>query len=223
MPLYFNTQGVGQYLYFDIRTDNFYQPGDYKFIDTNGDGKIFFDDMVYMGSALPTISGGIVSEFRWKNFDLNLSMSYQIGRHMVNTTCKNSLATNDNTNLLHPLLLNLNKITFWKNPGDNHADYARLQIDNNTMIYSGMVIDREVEKVNLLKLKTLTIGYNLPDVVIRKLKLGQVRLFVSGENLLTFSNYSGIDPETVDISTGMDYGKNYPLARKYTLGLTVKF
>ena len=91
------------------------------------------------------------------------------------------------------------------------------------MIYSGMVIDREVEKVNLLKLKTLTIGYNLPDVVIRKLKLGQVRFFVSGENLLTFSNYSGIDPETVDISTGMDYGKNYPLARKYTLGLTVKF
>ena len=83
------------------------------------------------------------------------------------------------------------------------------------MIYSGMVIDREVEKVNLLKLKTLTIGYNLPDVVIRKLKLGQVRLFVSGENLLTFSNYSGIDPETP--------GTTYPITRSIMLGINVGF
>ena len=164
-----------------------------------------------------------MSEFRWKNFDLNLSMSYQIGRHMVNTTYKNALATNDHSNLLHPLLLNLNKISFWQQPGDNNADFAQMQIDQNNMVYSSLLIDREVEKVNLLKLKTLTIGYNLSETITRKLKLEQVRLFISGENLLTFTNYSGIDPETVDISTGLDYGKNYPLARKYTLGLTVKF
>ena len=51
----------------------------------------------------------------------------------------------------------------------------------------------------------------------------QVRFFVSGENLLSWHNYSGLDPEIVDVRTGFDKGTNYPLARKFTLGLTVKF
>ena len=57
------------------------------------------------------------------------------------------------------------------------------------------MIDRYVEKVNWLKLKTVTLGYDLPKSLIRNWKIEQLRFFVSGENLLTFSNYSGIDPE----------------------------
>ena len=51
----------------------------------------------------------------------------------------------------------------------------------------------------------------------------QIRLFISGENLFTWTNYSGIDPEIVDIRTGVDEARNYPLARKFTIGLTLKF
>ena len=84
-------------------------------------------------------------------------------------------------------------------------------------------VAKDVEKVNWLKLKTVTVGYNLPQVWMKKIGLKQVRFFASGENLLTFTNYSGMDPETVDIRTGNDGVRNYPLARKFTLGLTVKF
>ena len=53
--------------------------------------------------------------------------------------------------------------------------------------------------------------------------LKEFRIFASGENLLTWDNYSGLDPETVNITTGVDNGTNYPLARKLTLGITLKF
>lgn len=80
-----------------------------------------------------------------------------------------------------------------------------------------------VEKVNWLKMKTLSIGYTLPKKLVEKWGLDEIRIFGSGENLFTITNYSGMDPETVDISLGIDEGMSYPLARKFTLGLTLKF
>lgn len=77
--------------------------------------------------------------------------------------------------------------------------------------------------MNWLKLKTLTVGYNLPQKWMKTCGIEQVRLFVSGENLWTFTNYSGVDPEIVSINSGIDSGEGYPLPRKFTLGLTVKF
>ena len=84
-------------------------------------------------------------------------------------------------------------------------------------------VDRDVEKVNYLKLKTLTVGYSFPKKWSRKAGIDELRVFVSGENLFTWTNYPGLDPETVDITSGFDLMSNYPLARKYTLGLTLKF
>ena len=80
-----------------------------------------------------------------------------------------------------------------------------------------------MELVNWLKLKTLTIGYTLPESWMKRCGLGELRLFASGENLFTWTNYSGLDPEVVDIRTGIDEGLAYPMARKWTLGLTLKF
>lgn len=80
-----------------------------------------------------------------------------------------------------------------------------------------------MEKVNYLKIKTLSIGYSIPKEWSKRLRMTDLRIFVSGENLATWTNYSGMDPETVNILNGLDYQKNYPLPRKYTLGLTLKF
>lgn len=85
------------------------------------------------------------------------------------------------------------------------------------------MVDRDVEKVNYMKLRTLTLGYSLSKKWSKKIGMEELRIFVSGENLLTWTNYSGMDPETVSITTGEDMQENYPLARKYTLGLTLKF
>ncbi|MFR5657783.1 MAG: hypothetical protein ACLUDU_07220 [Butyricimonas faecihominis] len=196
----------------DGSKESYLRPGNYKYVDVNGDGMISNADMVSVGSALPLFYGGLVSEFTWKNLDVNVSMSYQVGRHAVNYMPLNSVGF-----VTGPFLADINKITFWSQPGDD-PDYQYGGASTG-----GWIIDRDVEKVNWLKLKTVTIGYSLPKAWISKIGVKQVRVFASGENLWTFTNYSGMDPETIDLRTGVDAGMNYPLARKFTLGLTVKF
>ncbi len=220
LPVTYNNAGISSYLNNGDKS-TFYKPGDYKFIDVNGDGIISEEDRIYQGSALPVVTGGIVNEVRWKNFDLNMSVTFQIGRHIVNTLVNSSLKTSYPNEILHPFMMNMNKQHFWQQPGDTGARYTQWQTDQGVGNYN--TTDRDVEKVNWLKLKTLSIGYTLPASLMKSCKLEQVRFFVSGENLLSWHNYSGLDPEIVDVRTGFDTGKNYPLARKFTLGLTVKF
>lgn len=212
MKVFHDQLGVGNYLYSSFK-NKFYKPGDYKFVDINGDGIIGSNDVVYCGSALPVVSGGIVNEFRWRNFDLNMLMAYSLGRHILNDIEKTVL-TNDS----YALMADLNEVSFWEKPGD-HPDYPKLQNGDTWNSW----VDRDVKKVNYLKLKTLVMGYSFPKKWIRKAGIDELRFFVSGENLFTWTNYSGLDPETVDITHGIDIMENYPLARKYTLGLTLKF
>ena len=87
----------------------------------------------------------------------------------------------------------------------------------------GGTLASNLEKVSYIKLKQFTIGYDVPKQVVKKLKLSGVRLFFTGENLFTLTNYSGLDPEVVDMYSGMDDFNYYPLARKISLGLTVNF
>lgn len=86
-----------------------------------------------------------------------------------------------------------------------------------------MNTDSAIEKVHHLALKQITLGYNLPDRISKKAGLSGVRFFLTAENLFYLSNYSGGNPEVVNIYTGRDNGDTYPLPRKYTLGLTLNF
>ncbi len=222
IPIYFNAAGLSSYItQGSSRGSGHFLPGDYKIKDVNGNRFIDGGDRVYLGSALPTLSGGITAEFKYKNFDLNMMFAYQIGRHMVNLSPYRSVITNSFPDfLMHPLLLNLADYTFWQQEGDE-TDLQKIRFDDN---YRNMMItDRNVEKVNWLKLKTLVIGYTLSPSLSEKIGLSSLRVFFSCENLFTLTNYSGLDPETVDIRSGIDNGLNYPLARKFNLGLTVKF
>ncbi len=221
LPIYYNAAGISSY--FGRYPGVYLRPGDYAFVDVNQDGELSYnhDDHVYVGSALPVFTGGIGTEFRWKQFDLNMLFSYQVGRHIINSMPINAVRTDATDYFIHPLLINLPQTTFWQTPGDD-ADYAPVQFDANKEIYNSY-IDRYVERVNWMRLKTLTMGYNLPDRMARYLNMAQLRFFASGENLFLWTNYSGLDPETVDISTGYDEGKNYPMARRFTFGLTFKF
>lgn len=226
LPIIYKSSGESSYLSSGAiggGNNAFYTLGDLHFHDTNGDGVITDADKVYLGSALPVFTGGIVSEFRYKNFDLSISLPFSVGRHMVNNMYNQSLMFDFSEDYYaHPILMNIGKVSFWEQPGDNSADYARLQMAGK-YIFSTAPKDRDVEKVNYLKLKTLTMGYSLPRKWMQRIGMTDIRVFVSGENLWTWTNYSGIDPEVVDIRTGIDDGMSYPLARKFTLGLTVKF
>lgn len=197
---------------------NFFRPGDYKMIDVNGDGIISNQDVVNLGSALPIIQGGIVNELQWKGFDLNMLWTYQLGRHILNPTTIRALNPD---NEYETLVFDLPGTSFWETAGDN-SDF--FPIGNTLQEYQYMTaIDRYVQKVNWIKLKTLSIGYTLPKTITRPWGINELRFFVTGENLWTITNYKGIDPETVDLRSGVDSGVSYPLARKLTLGLTLKF
>lgn len=213
---YNNSEGWRSYTH-AYNASLYYKPGDLKYIDVNGDGLANSDDAVYCGSALPICSGGLVSEFRWKNFDLSLSMAYQLGRHIVNGLPFKYLSLG-----IDPFVMDIGHTKFWEKPGDDDAEYPSWESAMNSYHFNSGV-DRYVEKVNWLKLKTLTIGYSLPEKWMKKMGIKECRIFASGENLFTITNYSGLDPETVNITTGNDQGTNYPLARKLTLGLTLKF
>lgn len=115
LPLFYNASGESYYLTSSAyRIDKYFRPGDPFYVDINGDGCIDVD-MVYEGSTLPVVSGGVVSEFRWKNFDLNFSMHYSIGRHMINNIGTFSMAfTTDPLSeyYSHPVLINRIKLRF---------------------------------------------------------------------------------------------------------------
>lgn len=206
----------------------FYQPGDRVFTDVDGNGRILTqyplgDDRVCAGSPLPTIQGGIVSSLSWKGFDVNMSFIYTFGRHILNMGRGASIGTTSGltaNDVARPIFADLSEISFWQQPGDV-TDYPANRLENGLQNFATNLYSN-VEKVNYLKFKTLTIGYTLPEYLKQKLGVG-ARVFVSAENLFTITNYSGSDPETVDLVTGIDDLANYPLATRLTVGLTLNF
>ncbi len=187
-----------------------------KIIDINGDGKIDTDDQYFAASPLPKASGGIFFELKWKEFDLNLAFDYSIGRHLVSLYQSSSLQAS--TNGGGPLMVDLRDF--------DPANYPYLQYyrDNDTQYASGFnTFDSDIEKVHMLRLKQLTLGYNLRPKWAGKVGMSSARLFVTAENLFLLTNYSGLDPEIVDVTDGMDGLGSYPLPRKFTVGLTLNF
>ena len=195
-----------------------YEEGTRRILDIDGDGMIGAGDMVYQGSALPLAYGGWVNEVKWKGFDVNILFTYSLGRKMYRTYNHKSLTGNPDV----PILENVGKVSFWEKEGDI-TDYPRKAAYSDILQQFGGTLASNLEKVSYIKLKQFTIGYDVPKQVVKKLKLSGVRLFFTGENLFTLTNYSGLDPEVVDMYSGMDDFNYYPLARKISLGLTVNF
>lgn len=231
---YYNSQEEVPYVFVNGRkqylgnTKQHYRPGDRILYDADGDGTILSrypnqDDRKVCGSPLPEAQGGIISNLTWKGFDVNLLFNYMIGRHILNAAKSASIGTviqSDPGKMLLPVFDDLDKVSFWQQPGD-HADLPMNRAETGLNNFATNLASN-VEKVNFLRLKTLVIGYTLPESV-RKAVGFNCRVFVSGENLFTLTNYSGTDPESVDVTTGIDYYNNYPLSKRITVGLTLNF
>jgi hypothetical protein len=149
-----------------------------------------------------------------------MHFSYSIGRTILNASKSSTFAVSPES-LSHPILADLKKYSFWQNPGDV-TDFPRNEMSSR---YNFAVLsDRNVERdVYYVKMKNIILGYNFSENFSRKLGIAGGKIFLSGENLFTITNYKGIDPETVNITTGIDDGRTYPLVRKFTLGCKVNF
>ncbi|WP_303317272.1 TonB-dependent receptor [Flavivirga abyssicola] len=188
--------------------------GDLKYVDTNGDGKIDNDDRVYKGSGLPDYELGL--NLRWDigNFDLSMNWYATVGAEILNgnkALIYNYQRHQDLANMWTPDNPTSN-IPLFQGEGRNHPNYIG-------------ATDLWVEDGDYVRLKQVTLGYSLPKDVSNRIGLDKARIYLSAQNALTFTKYSGFDPEVGSNNVarrGIDSSK-YPLAAIYSLGIKLDF
>lgn len=192
--------------------------GDMKFVDVNGDGKVNDEDRTKIGSPDPDFTYGINLGANYKGWEFSAFLQGTQGNDIFNGM-KAFLYAFDETNK-HKDMLNS-----WT-PENRNTNMPRL--DGNDVNNTNRTSDRFVEDGSYLRLKNVTLGYNFPNEWLEKVKISSAKLYVSAQNLFTFTNYSGADPEigqmtaTNYLSRGLDNG-TYPQARTFIVGLRIDF
>jgi TonB-linked SusC/RagA family outer membrane protein len=187
------------------------KPGDFRWADTNGDGTITNDDKKFLGSPLPKYTFGLTLNMDFKGFDLMVFAQGATGNKIFQGLRRlDILNGNYQTEALGR----------WTGPGTSN-DYPRLT-NNDTNGNFGNSSDFYLEKGDYLRLKVVQLGYSLPSDVISKMGASKVRLYVTGENLVTLTKYTGFDPEIGGNILGIDRGY-YPQARSFIFGANIQF
>ena len=207
----------------DITNPSRIQPGDVKFKDQNGDGLIDGKDRKHVGSAIPTVTAGFNITLNYKNWDLSVFFQGAYGQKIF------SVLNRDIEGFYRPFNVTQRYYdNHWTGPGTSNS-YPRASWDasgNNTR-YS----TRFLEDGSYTRLKNLQLGYTLPKNILSKYGFSAARIYVSGTNLFTFTNYAGMDPEMTvsdnarsqgDGSAGLDWG-TYPAARSFNIGVNLTF
>ncbi len=188
--------------------------GDLVYVDQNKDQIIDAEnDRVFIGNPYPDYTYGIIGGLEFKGVDFSFFFQGTIGNDVVNAATQYGFAYTNRTNKV---------LDGWM--PDNKTDVARpsaLEVTNHEFS------DYYIEDGSYLRLKNITLGYTLPKAVVQNLKLGNVRFYVSGQNLVTFTDYSGLDPE-IGMNNGnpLDVGIDrafYPAARTVLGGVQISF
>ena len=193
--------------------------GDVKYKDVNGDGAVDADDRTFIGNPHPDFTFGFTNNFKYKDFDLSIFLQGSSGNDILNLTQRSGTANS---------MLGQNQLVealdFWT-PDNTDTNIPRpINIENNT---NYNISDRYVEDGSYVRIQNVTFGYNLPQSIISKVKMSRVRVYGSVQNLYTFTNYSGYDPEIGSFNqnpllSGIDNGR-YPTPRTFSLGVNVEF
>jgi len=185
------------------------RPGDIKFKNNNDDDVINEKDKVYLGDPTPPITYSMTNTFRYANFDLSIYLQGVQGNKIWNKTRE---GTEGMLNNLHQFATVLDRWT----PKHTDTDMPRAVLGDPAQ--NARLSDRWVEDGSYLRFKDVVLGYNFPKNVLSSIRLENLRLYFSARNLLTFTNYSGYDPEVraVDFS-------GYPQNKTFIFGLNVTF
>ena len=187
------------------------RPGDFRWTDTDGDGAITNDDKQYLGSPLPKYTFGLTINMDYKGFDFMAFAQGATGNKIFQGLRRLDISTaNYQTDALGR----------WTGPGTSE-DYPRLT-NNDTNGNFGNMSNFYLEDGDYLRLKVVSLGYSLPNDLVSKIKLTKFRLYVTGENLLTLTKYTGYDPEIGGNVLGIDKGF-YPQAKSFIVGVNVQF
>lgn len=186
-------------------------PGDFRWTDTNGDGTISDDDKTFLGSPIPKYTFGLTLNFDYKGFDLMIFTQGVSGNKIFQGLRRLDIPTANYQTVA---------LSRWTGPGTSNT-FPRLSNDDPNENF-GKFSDFYLEKGDFLRLKTLQIGYTLPSKVMSKIGAQKLRLYVTGENLFTITEYTGYDPEIGGNVLGIDKGY-YPQARSFMFGVNLQF
>jgi TonB-linked SusC/RagA family outer membrane protein len=192
-------------------------PGDIRFKDLNGDGVVNAQDQTYIGNPNPSFTYGLNNTFSFKGFDLNLFLQGSQGNDVYNLNryyTEGGIYGSSNASTI--------ALERWT--GTNTSNYVPRAVagDPNQNL---RISSHYVENGSYMRIKLLTLGYNLPKELFTKLAAVQrVRVYVSAQNLVTFTKYKGFDPELGNQggSFGVDRGI-YPQSRVLLAGLNIGF
>jgi len=184
------------------------ETGKLLFKDANKDGKVDAGDRTFIGNPHPAFTFGLTNNVTYKNFYANMLISGSVGNKVLNATRLDLESMIDFRNQ------STNVLRRWKKPGDI-TDVPKVND-----LESVVVSDRIVEDGSFARVKALTLGYNFKNLGF----FSKINLYITAQNLLTFTKYSGFDPEVNAYSGsttptfGIDYG-TYPQVRTFIIGL----
>lgn len=221
--------------------------GDVRYHDLNGDGDVTDDDRMICGKATPDVFGGLNSTMTWKGLELNIFCQYAIGGQVFagwkgcgqegteHLGLSSGTVTNDDgsTSLQFFNVSRDAALNYWKGPGTSNTIPRPLYSNNDVHTgwspdYNILTSSRYLEDASYFKIKTITLGYNLPDKWMRKIGVDGIKVYFTVDNAFTFTRYSGYDPE-VSISSApasADYGYDFgyqPALRSFLFGVKFRF
>lgn len=207
------------YMRFNYPTvDYVFQPGDAKYEDVNHDGNINYMDVVYLGNNTPKLTGGFGPSVTWKNkLKLSTFFSFRYDYDVINRTKMNT------TNMYYFDNQSTATLRRWRKEGDV-TDMPRALLSGG---YNWLGSDRYVEDASFLRFRTLTIRYSVDNKVLSKFKMKSLSAYITAENLVTFTKYTGQDPEVT--ATGSDPFRlafddsMTPPTKMFTIGLVAGF
>ncbi|WAC10096.1 SusC/RagA family TonB-linked outer membrane protein [Dyadobacter pollutisoli] len=194
------------------------QPGDFRFKDLNSDGVINASDRTFIGNPLPKLTYGFNMNLAYQNFDLALLFQGAYGNKLFNV---NKKYFNTLTGVTAASLKAYEAA--WRGEGTSDTQPIIATVDRNDNF---RVSDWYVEDGSYLRLKNLQIGYRLAGNGVKKVGISSARAWIGGTDLLTFTKYSGNDPEAGLSATPLQGGwefSPYPKMKRYSLGVNVTF
>ncbi|MEI6566337.1 MAG: TonB-dependent receptor [Verrucomicrobiota bacterium] len=189
-------------------------PGGEKFEDLNKDNALDNNDRKVIGNPNPKAVWGLNNDLSWKGFNLNIFFQAITGGDMLNLAKMELNILSGNTNATTEALHR------WT-PTNTNTNVPKAATGR-----SPRTSTRFVEDGSFVRLKNISLGYEFPSKLINRLKISSARVYVSGQNLWTYTNYSGVDPEVAyqssNTNLGLDFG-SYPNTVSYTLGINLGF
>ncbi|MET4141052.1 TonB-dependent receptor [Pedobacter sp. UYP1] len=190
------------------------RPGERRYKDINGDGVVNSSDRVILGHAQPDYTFGFTNNFSYKGFDLSIFIQGVQGNSIFNL---NKYEMESMTGVSNQSASVLDRWT----PANPSNDIPRASSAGSPY----QVTSHQVEEGSYIRLKNVQLGYNFSPALLKRVRLSNVKVYISGQNLLTKTKYSGYDPEVSrfgqdNLSQGIDYG-SYPSSKIFLVGINI--